>query len=184
LYRASNEEPPERQEVNMKKLTVVTTLVALAVAVAPTMLMAQDASETHRRGIRPAPTPEVQAGRQLALWFGEYLDLDLADDQLIAIQTIVELELPAIERLSTSMAEARHEFLAGVEPGVFDADAVRHFTVTQATLYVELMVATAKLKAEVLAVLNADQREILSGRTAAFDPLPLAPVAGSSSAGS
>jgi hypothetical protein len=168
----------------MKKITILAILVALAVTAAPMILIAQDDLDTPQRGIRRVPTPEIQTGRHLANWFGEYLELDLAEDQLTTIQNIVESELPAIEGLSESMADARREFLGNVEPGVFDADAVRHFTVTQAALYVELMVATAKLKSEVLAVLNTDQRESLSDRLASFDPWPLGPMAGSGTAGS
>jgi Spy/CpxP family protein refolding chaperone len=98
------------------------------------------------------------AARQLLVWLDAYLALELTETQLAELESILQADLPAIGETSRRLAEARRALVEETDPGAFDADAVRHFAVTQAPLYVELVVKTARTRAEMLGVLTSEQQ--------------------------
>jgi hypothetical protein len=137
---------------------MVTTMLAVALAAAPAVGLAQDAYGASGPAFHRFGAPDVQTVHRLLGWLGIYLELDLNERQLTEIEGILEAELPPISDLSDEMARARREFISSTEPDEFDADAVRRFAVTQAPLYVEMVTLTANLKAEVFGVLDPVQQ--------------------------
>ncbi len=83
--------------------------------------------------------------------------LDLSTEQRARIESIIEQERPAVQQLRTQLMEARRAFRDTMTPGSFDEAAVRAHAEAQSKLMTEMMVANARMKAHVLAVLTPEQ---------------------------
>ena len=95
--------------------------------------------------------------------------LDLTDEQQAKIESIVEQERPAIQQLRQQLMEARKAFRDTMTPGTFDEAAVRAHAEAQSKLMTEMMVASARMKAHVLAVLTPEQLTQLEEMRDLFD---------------
>ena len=146
----------------MNARRMITTAVTMAALLAgPLTVEAQGAgSAGGAEAIRRGP-PEARSIGRLLGWLWVYLELDFTDAQLERLETILDQRLPAINALSDEMRWARRNFLAGVQPGEIEADEIRRFAVSQAPVYVEFVVATAYLKADMMEILSQSQRERL-----------------------
>ena len=87
--------------------------------------------------------------------------LDLTDDQLSQIRAILDAELPAIHVLRDQIRDARELYMEGRDPGQFDEAQVRAFAESQASLHVEMAVASARTMSRVYNVLTPSQQDKL-----------------------
>jgi Spy/CpxP family protein refolding chaperone len=146
----------------VKARTIVATTLAVALLAVPGYIIAQ---------VQGGGGPDFGAGgpghggfhpgmfARMMHRLGDHIDL--TDEQRASIEAILAEQGPAIRDLGRQMAEARHDFMEDSDPDNFDADAVREFAETQAPLYVEFMVATAQIKADLFGVLTLEQRDKL-----------------------
>jgi Spy/CpxP family protein refolding chaperone len=154
----------------MKTRNLVLTLVVIGLVVAPAVVVAQGFFEGHGgkgwgrgghghgHGGHGGPGGGLGFLRMLPRLAEK---LDLSEAQQAEIESIVDQSLPAIRELRVQMREARQEFRDSQEPGQFDEAAVRAFAESQAQLMTEMMVSTARLKADVFGVLTPEQVEQL-----------------------
>ncbi len=87
--------------------------------------------------------------------------LELTDDQQSQIQAILDDELPAIHVLRDQIRDARELYMEGRDPGQFDEAQVRAFAESQASLHVEMAVASARTMSRVYNVLTPSQQDKL-----------------------
>jgi len=144
----------------MKTRSILMILTVVTLMMSPMVVSAQDVFGVGP-GLYPTGGHEPQSVKRLAGWLSAYLELELDEQQLADLDGIIEQQLPPISELSRQMNEARRGFFATIEPGQSNADEVRRFAVTQATLYVEVVTKSANLKADVFGVLNPEQQRRL-----------------------
>ncbi len=143
----------------MKKIAILLPVVA-ALLFAPAAAIAQG----------PPPGPH---GPGHGLFEGEgpfflehmltFLEnhLDLSDEQIAQIQTILDSELPAITSLADELAAAREAYAASHDPADFNEAEFRAHVESQVPMAVDLRVAVARTRAAVLQVLTTEQQEEL-----------------------
>lgn len=143
--------------MNVRRIMI--TAVAAATIVAPGTVLAQGGF-----GRPHGPGPGMHGG-----FGGPNLDrveemlpqlaevLDLTADQQAQIQSILDAEMPTIERLRSQLDDARDAFRAAHQPGDFDEVEFRAHAEAQAQLHVDLMVASARAMSRIHNVLTAEQ---------------------------
>lgn len=87
--------------------------------------------------------------------------LDLSADQQIQVQAVLDEELPPIQAQRDQLRDARELFMEGRDPGQFDEAEVRAFAQSQASLHVEIAVASARTMSRVYNLLTPGQQEKL-----------------------
>lgn len=151
----------------MKARTIITATLVVAVLAIPGFLIAQGA--LGGPGGHQGPGGHGMGMLQGLLHrVGDHIDL--SDDQRAQIETIVSEQGPAIREIGRQMAEARQQFMHGSATGAYDAEAAQTFAETQAPLYVDMVVRTAKLRADVWAVLTPEQQQELEELRGLFGP--------------
>ena len=84
--------------------------------------------------------------------------LDLTGEQRTQIKEIVAAERKATKPLVRQLREKRRELRTATESGAFDEAAVRSLAAGQAGTVTELIVAKARVKSKIFAVLTPEQR--------------------------
>lgn len=84
--------------------------------------------------------------------------LDLTDEQRTQIQEIVAAEREAVKPLVGQLRGKRKELLAATRGAAFDEAAVRSLAAGQAGIFTELIVAKARMKSRIFAVLTPQQQ--------------------------
>jgi|GEM_PF-1040804 len=84
--------------------------------------------------------------------------LDLTDEQRTQIKEIVAAEREATKPLVRQLRESHRELRAATQGGVFDEAAVRSLAAGQAGTFTELIVAKARVKSKIFAVLTPEQK--------------------------
>jgi Spy/CpxP family protein refolding chaperone len=87
--------------------------------------------------------------------------LGITAEQRAQIESIVEESRPAIRELRQEIREARQEHRGICADGSFDEAAVRAFAEAQGQRHADLMVAKARKRSRVMAVLTAEQQHQL-----------------------
>ncbi|HQL30170.1 MAG TPA: Spy/CpxP family protein refolding chaperone [Thermoanaerobaculales bacterium] len=142
------------------------TTVAMAATAVPGAALAQGYGGHHGHGAPPGFGGCDELGGPGAHFFEHMLprlteELDLTEAQQGRIQAILDEDLPAIDAMRDRLRDAHREFRESHPPGEFDEAAVRAFAEAQAQAHVELMVAGARTRARVHAVLTAQQQDQL-----------------------
>jgi len=88
-------------------------------------------------------------------------DLDVTDEQIEQIESILENARPQFEALGEQLRTQREAWQEENDPAVFDEVAARQFIEAQSALHTDLMLLGMQTRAEVLSVLTAEQREAL-----------------------
>jgi Spy/CpxP family protein refolding chaperone len=88
-------------------------------------------------------------------------DLDVTDEQIDQIESILENARPRFEALGEQLRTQRDAWQESNDPAVFDEAATRQFAENQAALHANLMVHQMQTRAAVLSVLTPEQRETL-----------------------
>lgn len=95
--------------------------------------------------------------------------LDLSDEQLTAIEGILDEARPKIDGYVEQLREGRESYRAQNEdPTVFDEGAFRSHLEAQNEIQVELAVAAAQTRAKVFSELTQEQREQLEEMRGGF----------------
>lgn len=143
----------------MKKFAILIPVV-VALLLAPTAAIAQG----------PPPGPH---GPGHGLFEGEgpfflehmlpFLEnhLELSDDQIAQIETILDSELPTIRNLADELTAVREAYAENHDPAQFNEEAFRAFLESQVPTTIDLRVAVARTRAAVFQVLTAEQQEQL-----------------------
>ena len=87
--------------------------------------------------------------------------IDLSDEQVAQIESILEAAKPEAESLRTQLREGMETFRESHEPGQFDEASARAFAEAHAAIRVDLMVHEMKTRASVMAMLTPEQIEEL-----------------------
>lgn len=87
--------------------------------------------------------------------------LELSDDQIAQIETILDSELPTIRNLTDELTAARETYAENHGPAEFNEEALRAFLESQVPTTIDLRVAVARTRAAVFQVLTAEQQEQL-----------------------
>ncbi len=87
--------------------------------------------------------------------------LELTEEQQIQIQAILDEELPAIQDLRNQARDARELYLENHDPGQFNEAEVRAFAQSQASLHIEMAVASARAMSRIYNVLTPEQQNQL-----------------------
>ena len=85
--------------------------------------------------------------------------LDLNETQQEQIRTIHEQERADMEGTVQQVREGREQMRVLLESDTFDEAAIRSLATSQASLKTEMFVSRARVKHEVLQLLNAEQQE-------------------------
>ena len=88
-------------------------------------------------------------------------DLDVTDEQISQIESILENARPLFEALGEQLHTQRDAWRESNDPAIFDEAASRQFAAGQSALHADLMVHQMQTRAEVLSVLTPEQREAL-----------------------
>ncbi len=88
-------------------------------------------------------------------------DLDVTDEQISRIESILENARPQFEALGEQLHTQREAWLEANDPAVFDEVAARQFVEAQSALHTDLMLLRMQTRAEVLSILTPEQREAL-----------------------
>jgi Spy/CpxP family protein refolding chaperone len=143
----------------MKRIAILIPVIA-AVLLAPAAAIAQG----------PPPGPH---GRGHGFIEGEgpfflehmlpFLEdhLELSDEQIAQIETILDSELPSIKETADELAAAREAYAANSDPAEFNEEAFRAFLESQVPTTIDLRVAVARTRAAVFQVLTSEQQEQL-----------------------
>ena len=84
--------------------------------------------------------------------------LDLTDEQRTQVREIIASEWETTKPLRTTLREKRRELRAAMQSGTFDEAAVRSIAASQAETFTELIVAKARGKSKIFAVLTPEQQ--------------------------
>ncbi len=84
--------------------------------------------------------------------------LDLTDAQQAQAKSILDREKPNFQPLIKQLADSHKQMRALEENATFDEPAVRALATQQAQTMTELIVAKARVKSELFAILTADQK--------------------------
>jgi len=84
--------------------------------------------------------------------------LDLTDEQRTQIEKIVAAEREAVKPLVRQLREKHKELRAVTKGAAFDEAAVRGLAAGQAGIFTELIVAKARVKSKIFAVLTPEQQ--------------------------
>lgn len=143
---------------------LILTLVVLSMSGAAVALTAGG------QGGQGEATPALRAAEGAGLRGGWGLlprgvpRLDLSPAQRDAIRAILARESERIQSLREQLAANREAFRAANPPGKFDEAAVRAHHAKQAKLREELAVVAARVRAEVYALLTAEQKAQLEAK--------------------
>jgi protein CpxP len=129
------------------QILAVTAAVVLAVAAA----LAQGMH--HRGGPMGGDFP---FGGQMLGYFSDVLDLTQAQQD--QVKAIMEKEKSAIHPLMQQMMQAHKDINKLAESGTFDETKVRALAAQQSQNMTELIVQKARIQAELMQVLTADQK--------------------------
>ena len=158
----------------MKVRSIILTIAAIALLAAPTTALAQGGPGGGGwGGNRGFDGGSRDAGHGM-LWMLEgRLDriaerLDLDENQVAAIEAILEKDLPAIEDLVDQARMAGQDWRESHSMGDFDEEIFRNHFETQAEFEVKIKVASAKTFAEVWEVLTPEQQDELQTMRGGF----------------
>ncbi len=84
--------------------------------------------------------------------------LDLSDEQQEQINQIISSESPAIESLTEQFARESESVREASADGLFDEAKVRQLAEQPSQTFTQLLVAKARFKAKIFAILTAEQR--------------------------
>ena len=138
----------------MKSNRTKVLLVTLAVIV---VVAAVAVSQTTRRGHWHRGG---MFGPRAVAFLTHYLDLN--DAQQARVKDILAQEKPTFKPLLQQLAQAHHQLRQYEESGNFDEAQVRLIASQQAQTLTELIVQKSRVEAELVQVLNPDQRAKLS----------------------
>lgn len=88
-------------------------------------------------------------------------DLDVTDEQIGQIESILENARPQFQALGEQLHTQREAWREANDPAVFEEAAARQFVEVQSALHTDLMLLGMQTRAEVLSVLTPEQREAL-----------------------
>ena len=160
----------------MKARNIILTIAAIAVLAAPAAVFSQQGpgngdgtgSGWGNRGHRGGAMGRHGGGPGDHMGFFERMlprlaeRLELSDEQLEQIQTIVDATRPEIEVLTDQLRTGREEFRASNEdPTVFNEAEFRAHADSQHKIQTEIGVIAGVAKAKVYQVLTPEQREQL-----------------------
>lgn len=128
----------------MKFTRVKVVVITLAVLLVGTVAVSQSVKR-HWHG----------RGHMLA-FFTRYLDL--TDAQQAQVKQIIAKEKPAVQPLILQLAQAHHQLRVLEENDNFDEAQVRTLVSQQSQTINELIVQKARIKAELMQVLNTEQK--------------------------
>jgi Spy/CpxP family protein refolding chaperone len=148
----------------MKARTIILTIAAAAIFAAPASVLAQGPGAGFGPHSGHGPGFDQGFGPGPGLSGFEHMlprltdRLDLSDEQVAAIENIIDARRPVIEGYVEQLREAREGYREShADPTAFDEAAFRAHAEQQAQIQVELMVAAQSAKAEILSQLTADQ---------------------------
>ena len=136
------------------KTTVAAGLMAIAMAGTAPALMAQDAPQ--RRG--------PGAGRQMrgpGGMGGEFRGLDLTDDQRAQLRKIREARQSEFKAAGEKLGAARQGMRALIQAEPINEAAIRAKSVEVAAAEADVAILNAKVRAESLQILTAEQQAML-----------------------
>lgn len=88
-------------------------------------------------------------------------DLDVTDEQIEQIETILENARPQLEALGEQLHTQKEAWQETNDPAVFDEVAASQFVEAQSALHTDLMLLGMQTRAEILSILTPEQREAL-----------------------
>lgn len=149
----------------MKARTIILSIAAAAAIAAPTALLAQGGpgmgpgSGKGRHGSHMGGFDDGAGPGFLEHMLPRLAErLALSDEQVAAIETILDEARPTIEGYSEEIRAGREAYRAAqADPAVFDESAFRAHAAEQSRLRTEQMVAAQRTKAQALAVLTPEQ---------------------------
>ena len=157
----------------MKIRNIILTIAALALVLAPAVASAQRGPGSGHGGFshRGFGGPEGDHG----LGFAERMlprmaeKLGLSDEQLTAIEGILDEAQPTIDGYAEQLREGRETYRAQNEdPTVFDEGAFRSHIEAQNDIQVELAVTVAEARAKIFNELTQEQRDQLEEMRGSF----------------
>jgi Spy/CpxP family protein refolding chaperone len=133
--------------------TTKTLSIVGAVALAAALAVSQAAAHRRHMGMGDGfgPSPE-----HIVAFMTDALDL--TDAQQTQAKAILEKEKPNFKTLMQQMAAGHKQMRTLEESATFDEVAVRAQATQQAQAMTELIVAKARVKSELFAILTADQK--------------------------
>jgi Spy/CpxP family protein refolding chaperone len=150
----------------MKARNIILTIAALALVLAPAAASAQRGPGSGHGGFssRGFGGP----GGDHGLGFAERMlprmaeELGLTDEQLTAIEDILDAAQPTIDGYAEQLREGRESYRARIDdPTVFDEGTFRAHLAAQNEIQVELAVVVAEARAKVFSELTQEQRDQL-----------------------
>jgi Spy/CpxP family protein refolding chaperone len=150
----------------MKIRNIILTIAALALVLAPAAASAQRGPGSGHGGssFRGFGGP----GGGHGLEFAERMlprmaeRLGLSDEQLAAIESILDEAQPTIDDYAEQLREGRESYREAIDdPTVFDEGAFRAHLAAQNDIQVELAVTVAEARAKIFGALTQEQRDQL-----------------------
>lgn len=167
---------------NTFKLSLAAGFVAVVLAAGSALVMAHD-GQMPRRGRGPGPgVGGPPPGGQMrgpggpmgmGMGFGPgFRELDLTDDQKAQVKTIVDSHQAEFQAVGEKMRAARNGMQALIEADMLDEAAVRAKSIEVAAAEADAAILNAKVRAQTLQVLTAEQQAKLKELQASREAQP------------